>query len=352
MKIAVWGVGKIAYKCMEDGIIDEKRVDYYIDNYNKRDFKSKKVITPKEFVDRGIVVDFILVLNSYSEEIYEQCIELGIDLNKVVFCENYRYKISELITINKKQKNVGEFFPRLQKKIEEDCQSLNAYALRRQNGILTLKCNYDDIETPLINNCLLEKKYYLDYSRYRTFELCANEVIKNNLPGSVAEIGVFSGKFASLINKKFPDRKLYLFDTFESFDKEEFNREVKLGRWTENMYEIFLDTSIERVMSLMNYPEKVIITKGYFPDSVKDAEFNEQFAFVSIDVDLEISTYNALVWIYPRLVSKGYIFIHDYNNNVLEGVKVAIDRYEKDYGVSLIRVPISDWGGTVIICKP
>lgn len=40
-----------------------------------------------------------------------------------------------------------------------------------------------------------------------------------HLNGCVAEAGVFQGNFAKVINANFPDRKLYLFDTFEGFDK-------------------------------------------------------------------------------------------------------------------------------------
>lgn len=35
----------------------------------------------------------------------------------------------------------------------------------------------------------------------------------------VAEGGVFQGMFAAEINRYFPKNKLYLFDTFEGFDK-------------------------------------------------------------------------------------------------------------------------------------
>ena len=46
----------------------------------------------------------------------------------------------------------------------------------------------------------------------------------------------------------------------------------------------------------------------------------------------------------------GIIFIHDYNNRFLQGVKVAIDRYEKQY-VSLVKLPIADEGGTLVVYK-
>src|ERR1022692_3821606 len=63
---------------------------------------------------------------------------------------------------------------------------------------------------------------YFDYIRLSTLELVSHEINRKNLEGSVAELGVYKGKFARYINQYFPKRSLYLFDTFEGFD----NRDV------------------------------------------------------------------------------------------------------------------------------
>src|SRR4029079_18426640 len=60
---------------------------------------------------------------------------------------------------------------------------------------------------------------YMDYIRLSTLELVAYEIDRNNILGSVAELGVYKGKFARYINQLFPNRKLYLFDTFMGFDE-------------------------------------------------------------------------------------------------------------------------------------
>ena len=54
------------------------------------------------------------------------------------------------------------------------------------------------------------------------------------LDGSVAECGVYKGEFASVINRCFYDRKLYLFDIFEGFDLRDVETERGLpikGFW-------------------------------------------------------------------------------------------------------------------------
>ena len=98
----------------------------------------------------------------------------------------------------------------------------------------------------------------------------------------------------------------------------------------------------------MKYPDKCIIKQGYFPESLDGLE--DEFCFVSIDVDLEDSIYNGLKYFYPRMSAGGYIFIHDYNS-YLRGVKKAVKRYEKDTNTLLKKVPITDYDGSLVIVK-
>ena len=61
---------------------------------------------------------------------------------------------------------------------------------------------------------------YMDYVRISLLELVSYEIRDRKILGSVAEVGVYKGDFAKYINYFFPDRKLYLFDTFEGFPDE------------------------------------------------------------------------------------------------------------------------------------
>lgn len=101
------------------------------------------------------------------------------------------------------------------------------------------------------------------YIRLSSLELVSHEIYENNVPGCVAELGVYRGRFAKKINAAFPDRKLYLFDTFEGFDK----RDVSLERT--NKYSTasvdLTDTSIDIVLRQMPYKDKCILKKGFFP---------------------------------------------------------------------------------------
>lgn len=182
----------------------------------------------------------------------------------------------------------------------------------------------------------------------RCFELVVKEIKKRNVPGSVAEVGVFRGEFAQYINAAFPERNCYLCDSFDGFDTIEADSEMQKNNATKAFVEAYKDTSEQIVMERMPYKDKIIIRKGFFPDTM--IEVDEKFAFVSIDMDFENSIYEGLKYFYPRLSEGGYIFVHDYNSS-LYGVERAVDRYEKENGLVISKVPLCDANGTIVITK-
>ena len=188
-------------------------------------------------------------------------------------------------------------------------------------------------------------KNYFDYIRLATLELVSYEIEKKNLEGNVAELGVYKGKFARYLNQYFPSRNLYLFDTFEGFDKRDIIREKQNQFSPAN--QDFSDTSVEAVLKRMPFPQKCKPIKGFFPESAKDIE--EPFVFVSLDTDLYEPIYNGLHFFYPKLVSGGYIFVHDFNNEAYKGTREAVQKFCMEQKINFL--PIPDLGGTVIIMK-
>lgn len=186
---------------------------------------------------------------------------------------------------------------------------------------------------------------YMDYIRLATLELVSYEINRNNIDGCVAELGVYKGKFARYINCHFPDRKLYLFDTFEGFDETDIKSELK------NTYssgeQDFSNTSVKEVLSIMPFPDQCIIRQGYFPDTVMG--LNEQFVFVSIDADLYEPIYNGLQFFYPRLKKGGYIFVHDYNNDAYKGAREAVEKFCRENNLN--KLPLPDSSGTAVLMR-
>lgn len=60
-----------------------------------------------------------------------------------------------------------------------------------------------------------------NYARNCALDLVSREIAGRNIPGAVAELGVFRGDFTALMNRRFPDRTIYLFDTFTGFLEED-----------------------------------------------------------------------------------------------------------------------------------
>ena len=182
--------------------------------------------------------------------------------------------------------------------------------------------------------------------RVAALRLIAQEIKERKVPGEMAELGVFRGDFSAVMNELFPEKELYLFDTFEGFSADEIEKEVISGDATDPLL-TFTDTSVELVLEKMNYSNKVVIKKGLFPDTATDVE--DTFCFVSIDCDLYDSITYGLEYYYPRLEKGGYIFIHDYINKKYKGAKRAVQDYCDKNGISYTVNP--DACGTAIIAK-
>lgn len=169
---------------------------------------------------------------------------------------------------------------------------------------------------------------------------CIALMKERGIQGDLAEVGVYTGEFSKLFNRYFPERKLYLFDTFTGFDS---TRDAVRAVDENN----FKDTSIDIVLGKMKTPENCIVKKGYFPDTAQGID--AKFALVSLDCDLYKPTLAGLEFFYPKLVPGGYIFIHDFGSYHYEEVRTAVYDYCAKHSVSLF--PIVDRCLSIIISK-
>lgn len=359
--VYIWGTGRIAARYLNTGELRPEQVLGFIETRRSREtFWGRPVYEPEEVAGRAF--DYILVcLCGFSDEIRRTAEACGLPVDRMIFVEGpvwldgtsvrTEYPAARLRAVGKdgESEEVRRLFPRLYEQFISPMRfeaerltvvSKNASHLRLHDSVL-------EEGGP---GGFLSREYRHDYFRFRTFELVVNEINRLGVPGAAAELGVFRGTFAKLINRKFPDRKLYLFDTFASFDEGEFAGERALGRCEERFMDVFKDTSVQSVLSIMPAPENCVVRQGLFPGTAAGLE-DETYAFVSIDVDFEKSVLEGLRYFYPRLNQGGAIFLHDYNNYFLEGVSAAVDAYEAELGRPLMRVPLADEGGTLVIRK-
>jgi O-methyltransferase len=171
---------------------------------------------------------------------------------------------------------------------------------------------------------------YHDDVRYATLALAIERLQTDQTPGAFAEIGVYRGVTSSFIHRQAPDRRFYLFDTFEGFPQESLDA----GPDTR-----FRDTSQEGVAALIGDTHNIEFRKGFFPATAAGLEA-EQFSLVMLDVDLYLPALDVFRFFYPRMVRGGYFFLHDFNSPESNaGISRAAFEFLADKPELLIEIP-------------
>jgi O-methyltransferase len=169
-----------------------------------------------------------------------------------------------------------------------------------------------------------------DDVRYSSIALAIQSLLTDNIDGAFAELGVYKGITSAFIHNLAPQRRLYLFDTFEGFPSESL---------AGNRDERFRDTSQEAVAKAIGDDRNIEFRKGYFPATAAGLE-QEQFAFVLLDFDLYRPAADALAFFYPRLVRGGYFFMHDFNSPESErAISRAAREFLADKPELLLEIP-------------
>lgn len=184
-------------------------------------------------------------------------------------------------------------------------------------------------------------------SRINFLEQLSQVIEERQVGGCVAEGGVFQGEFAKEINRVFPDKKFYLFDTFAGFDEKDVTHEQSCQYSDLGVGHLGI-TSVDLVVSKLPHPEKSVIRKGYFPDTAEGID--ETFCFVNLDFDLYLPILAGLEYFFPRMEKGGVILIHDYFTEGFKGVKAAVSAYEKKLGRPLNLFPIGDGISIGVYC--
>lgn len=175
---------------------------------------------------------------------------------------------------------------------------------------------------------------------------------EKKLEGNVAECGVCMGEFSYFINKYFPNKTLYLFDTFEGFSEQDLRVERSQNNeaFLKSMFNdqsLFAGANEQVVLRRMPHPEKCVLKKGYFPETAVDVK--DQFCFVNLDMDLYQPMLAGLRFFYDKMCAGGVILLHDYFHPELPGVKQAVSDFEKESNLELCKVPIGDFCSIAVV---
>jgi O-methyltransferase len=204
-------------------------------------------------------------------------------------------------------------------------------------------------DAPLVEELLLrfsivapdtQKMMLRHYDPVRAFSiaLALQTIQREGLAGDMAEVGVFRGDTSHLINLLCPDKRLYLFDTFDGFPAKDLENRADAR---------FSNTSEDYVKSRFADLTNIVFRKGYFPDTAVGLE-DLRFCFVMLDADLYKPTLAGMEFFYSRMVPGGYIFAHDYTSHESDrAVSRALDGFLADKPEKLIELP-DPWGSAVL----
>lgn len=176
-----------------------------------------------------------------------------------------------------------------------------------------------------------------DDVRYATMALAIERLRRDQIEGAFAELGVYRGATSAFLRSVAPERRLFLFDTFQGFPRHLVNESGDCR---------FEDTSQETVARAIGDLSNVEFRKGCFPDSTNGLE-SQSFAFVLLDFDLYASAVEALDFFYPRMVRGSYFFMHDFNSPESDhAISRAAREFLADKPELLVEIP-DCWGSAV-----
>jgi len=315
MGIYVWGTGCGASELVESGL-ERSRIAAFVDSFPMGEtFLGKPVLLPEQLPMDDC--DLLIITARHAQAIGNRCRELGIPAEKCLFLKN-----NMVLT-------------------DRNAVCAHAKELLGEAVLKRLLPGQHIVPTPaqLADSCLPDRDPGNDYVRLATLELLCRRL--KAVPGAAAELGVYRGFFARCINQLLPERKLYLFDSFEGFGKEE--------QASESFQAAHRNTAIDKVLAIMPHPETVTVKPGFFPESLDGLE--ERFCLVSLDVDFYQTTLDGLRYFWPRIEKGGYLLLHDWGSPKLPGVAKALADFEKELGSGIPAVPLCDVGGSLVLCK-
>ncbi|MDO4426342.1 MAG: TylF/MycF/NovP-related O-methyltransferase, partial [Planctomycetia bacterium] len=276
MGIYVWGTGCGASELIEQGLPLE-RITAFVDSFSGGEaFLGKAVLLPEQLVLSDC--ELLIVTTRHTDAVALRCGQLGIPESKLLFLKN-NYELSD-----------------------RNAACSVAQELLGTQFLKKLFPKQRIVPTPaaLANSMLPQRDLSNDYVRLATLELLCRRL--DGVPGAAAELGVYKGFFARCINQLLPERKLYLFDSFEGFAEE--------ANASQSFQAAHANTTIEKVLAIMPHPEMVTVKPGFFPASLNGLE--EKFCLVSLDVDFAQATLDGLRYFWPRLQKGGYLMLHDW----------------------------------------
>lgn len=188
----------------------------------------------------------------------------------------------------------------------------------------------------------------LSIKRLDNVQSCVETVLKDGVPGDFIETGVMRGGAVILMRAILKahgvtDRRVWAADSFEGLpapNADKYPDDEGAAWHLRPLTEVALDYVKRNFERYGLLDDQVRFLKGWFRDTLADAPI-DRLALLRLDGDLYESTMDALVPLYPKLSSGGFVIVDDYN---LPMCRKAIHDYRAKEKIREPIVPIDDAG--------
>ncbi len=156
-------------------------------------------------------------------------------------------------------------------------------------------------------------------------------VLQNNVEGDVVELGCYEGTsalfFQRMIEELAPDKKLWLYDSFEGLPdktKEDISESGNLFK------QGALKASKARLAKNFFKANLIVpeIKKAWFYE-LDPEDLPDKICYAFLDGDFYESIMDSLKLVWPKMSEGSVIVVDDYENSKLPGVKKAVDEWAK-----------------------
>lgn len=176
-------------------------------------------------------------------------------------------------------------------------------------------------------------------ARLSNIQTLVEDVLARGVPGDLIEAGAWRGGatiFMRAVLKAHgvTDRSVWVADSFEGLpppNPEEYPADEGLNLNTIEDLAVSLEEVTSNFERYGLLDDQVRFVKGWFKDTLHTAGIR-QLAVFRVDADLYESTMDALVPLYPKVSSGGYVIVDDYK--IIPACKKAVDDYRAKHGIT------------------
>jgi hypothetical protein len=153
------------------------------------------------------------------------------------------------------------------------------------------------------------------------------QIVRDDVPGDIAEFGSYRGHSGYLIARSLQalgsDKRLFMFDTFESFPDES----IGVDRFWSRTHDVDYTSVREKFLEFDN----VLLVKGDFTETLDGSDLRE-VALAYVDCDSYRATRYLIDALLPTRISVGGLLVfEDYGHPALLGNRIAVHEGLRKY---------------------